>query len=78
MKRLLNSRIRLRQWFVGLALLGTAQLAISQDFIWAPDYPVGAEFAEIEAVDQNGELHGFTDLVGENGLLFMFNRSFDW
>ena len=78
MKGLLTCGTRLSQWLVGLALLGTAQLAFSQDFIWASAFPVGAEFPEIEAVDQNGELHRFEDLAGENGLLFMFSRSFDW
>ncbi len=28
--------------------------------------------------DQNGNLRSFDDLVGENGMLFMLSRSFDW
>jgi hypothetical protein len=30
------------------------------------------------AEDQNGELRRFDDLKGENGMLFMLSRSFDW
>ncbi|GAB5497918.1 MAG: hypothetical protein PsegKO_02290 [Pseudohongiellaceae bacterium] len=59
-------------------LLGFSALASAQDFAWAEDYPVGAAAPEIAAQDQNGELRRFEDLVGENGLLFMLNRSFDW
>lgn len=62
-----------------LALILFTPLSLSaQDFVWAPDYPVGSEFAEISAPDQDGNVRDFYDLVGENGLLFMFSRSFDW
>lgn len=63
-----------------LALLLTAvfQVATAQDYVWAPDFPVGAEFPELAAQDQNGSLRTFDDLVGENGMLFMMSRSFDW
>jgi hypothetical protein len=33
---------------------------------------------EIAAEDQNGELRSLDDLTGENGMLFMLSRSFDW
>ena len=59
-------------------LWACSQLALAQDFVWAPDYPVGAALPELSAQDQNGELRQFEDLVGENGLLFMLSRSFDW
>ena len=52
--------------------------ASAQDFVWAPDFPVGAEMIAISAQDQNGEVRGFDDLVGSNGVLFMLSRSFDW
>lgn len=61
-----------------LLLILSAPLASGQDFVWAPDFPVGAAIAEIAAEDQNGELRQFDDLKGENGLLFMLSRSFDW
>ena len=50
----------------------------AQDFVWAPDLPVGSAIPTLEAPDQNGELKTFADLVGDNGLLLMFSRSFDW
>ena len=61
-----------------LILLAVFQSSMAQDFVWAPDFPVGASFTEISAQDQNGDLQNFDDLVGENGMLFMLSRSFDW
>lgn len=58
-------------------LLGSS-VASAQEFVWAPEFPVGAQMAEIAAQDQNGELRQFEDLAGENGMLFMLSRSFDW
>lgn len=63
---------------LALAFATAAPLSLAQDFVWAPDFPVGSELPAIEAVDQNGQLRNFEDLAGENGLLFMLNRSFDW
>ncbi|MBT8147681.1 MAG: hypothetical protein KJN90_12560 [Gammaproteobacteria bacterium] len=53
-------------------------LAQAQDYVWAPELPVGSSIPAIEAPDQNGATKTFSDLVGENGLLLMFSRSFDW
>jgi len=50
----------------------------AQDFDWAPDYPVGATIPILEAPDQNGDIQTLETLSGENGILLMFNRSFDW
>lgn len=61
-----------------LAFLTAAPLSLAQDFVWAPELPVGSELPAIEAVDQDGNLQTFEDLVGDNGLLFMLSRSFDW
>jgi len=68
-----------RSTLAGL-LLGCAFFtsAAAQDFVWAPDFPVGAALPPISAEDQNGEMRGFADLVGGNGMLFMLSRSFDW
>ncbi|MEX2470375.1 MAG: hypothetical protein WD396_11520 [Pseudohongiellaceae bacterium] len=63
---------------LALAFATAAPLSLAQDFVWAPDFPVGSELPALEAVDQNGERRTFEDLVGDNGLLFMLNRSFDW
>ena len=60
-----------------LMLLSSLSLA-QDDYVWAPDFPVGSSLPEISAEDQNGELRNFDDLVGENGMLFMLSRSFDW
>jgi hypothetical protein len=57
-------------------LLTTATQA--QDFVWAPDFPVGASIPSIDAPDQDGNNRRFADLVGEKGLLLVFSRSFDW
>lgn len=61
-----------------LLLSALVQVVSAQDFVWAPDFPVGAELPEISALDQDGQLRTFDDLKGENGLLFMLSRSFDW
>ncbi len=55
-----------------------ATSAAAQDFVWAPDFPVGAALPPISAEDQNGAVRTFDDLVGGNGMLFMLSRSFDW
>jgi len=52
--------------------------AFSQEFIWAPNLPVGSVIPEIKALDQNGETRNLASLTGERGLLLMFSRSFNW
>jgi hypothetical protein len=61
-----------------LVLLGTFQFSMAQDFVWAPDFPVGASIIDISAQDQDGKVRTFDDLKGEKGMLFMLSRSFDW
>lgn len=61
-----------------LMLLAGFQVALAQDFVWAPDFPVGAAIPEISAQDQDGAVQTFNELKGEKGLLFMLSRSFDW
>lgn len=63
---------------LALVLLAVFQVSLAQDYVWAPDLPVGSALPEISAEDQNGELRRFEDLKGENGMLFMLSRSFDW
>lgn len=63
---------------LALVTLGTMQLSLAQDFIWAEDFPVGASIPAISAQDQDGNLRTFDDLKGERGLLYMLSRSFDW
>lgn len=66
----------------GLLLMHTpaqpAQAQDEQDFVWAPDFPVGSQMIDISASDQNGDIKTFDDLKGEKGLLFLLSRSFDW
>lgn len=63
---------------IALVLTGIVQFATAQEFVWAPDFPVGASLPEISAQDQDGKLRTFDDLIGEKGMLFMLSRSFDW
>lgn len=73
----MTSRIRITVGglFLGLFVSG---FAWAQEFVWAPDFPVGSELPPISAEDQNGDMRDFADLVGGNGMLFMLSRSFDW
>ncbi len=74
-----HSRTRLlRQSLLGLVLVAAFQVSMAQEFVWAPDFPVGASIPDISAQDQDGNLRTFDDLKGEKGLLFMLSRSFDW
>lgn len=63
---------------LALVLLGSFQASIAQDFVWAPDFPVGASIPEISAQDQDGNVQSFDGLKGEKGVLLMMSRSFDW
>ena len=67
------------KFLLALFLMAGFQFAQEQDdYVWAPHLPVGSQLPEISAQDQNGDLRTFDDLVGENGMLFMLSRSFDW
>ncbi len=70
--------VLLSKTFLTLILASSFQFANSQDYNWAPDFPVGSSIIEISAQDQNGAVQTFKDLVGEKGMLFMLSRSFDW
>jgi len=63
---------------LSVLLMSAFSTSIAQDFVWAPDFPVGAAIPEISAPDQDGTVRNFDDLGGEKGLLFMMSRSFDW
>ncbi len=66
------------QALLAVVLLCAAPAALAQEFVWAPDFPVGAAIPAISAQDQDGNVKTFADLVGEKGMLFMMSRSFDW
>lgn len=79
MNNFIHSRLSLLgKALIALTLTGAFQLATAQEFVWAPDFPVGASLPEISAQDQDGKLRTFDDLKGEKGMVFMLSRSFDW
>ena len=61
-----------------LFLLGIGTTGSAQEFVWAPDFPVGSAIPDLSSEDQNGERQNFNSLKGEHGLIFLLNRSFDW
>lgn len=52
--------------------------ALTQEYVWAPDFPVGSTIPLLDAPDQNGNRMTLSDLSSRKGLLLAFNRSFDW
>jgi len=66
------------RFFLAFILLGAFQVSMAQEFVWAPNLPIGASIPDISAQDQDGNLRTFDELKGEKGLLFMLSRSFDW
>jgi peroxiredoxin len=63
---------------IGAALLFWNSLSAAQEFIWAPEFPVGSQIPTIDAPDQTGSRRSLGDLSGEKGLLLVLSRSFDW
>lgn len=61
-------------------LLSTALLPISnaQEFVWAPDFPIGSPIPDITSQDQNGVVRDYNSIKGDRGVIFLLNRSFDW
>ena len=66
------------RFLLTLLLFGSFQVSMAQDFVWAPDFPVGASVPEISAQDQDGNVQSYDGLKGEKGMLLMMSRSFDW
>ena len=60
---------------LSLVLLQSAQ---AQDFIWAPQLPVGSVLPAISAQDQTGTVRSLQEISGEKGLVLVLSRSFDW
>jgi len=65
---------------VGLFVFSLAGTASAADgsFVWAPTLNVGSVLPAINAVDQDGNEHSLAELSGENGLILVMSRSFDW
>ena len=45
---------------------------------WAANVPVGSIAPELQAIDQHDKDRNLDNLMGENGLMLMFNRSTVW
>jgi peroxiredoxin len=60
---------------LSLLLLQSAQ---AQEFIWAPQLPVGSALHAISAQDQTGTVRSLQEISGEKGLVLVLSRSFDW
>ncbi len=60
---------------LSLLLLQSAQ---AQEFIWAPQLPVGSALPAISAQDQTGTVRSLQEISGEKGLVLVLSRSFDW
>ncbi len=69
-----------RSLLIGLFVFALASTASAADeaFIWAPSLNVGDTLPAISAVDQDGNEHSLAQLSGENGLILVMSRSFDW
>ncbi len=78
MQTMTQSRKTVSKSLLALFLMYVFPVSMAQDYVWAPDFPVGTAIPEISAQDQDGDLRTFDDLVGESGMLFMLSRSFDW
>ena len=70
-----NFRAVLPAFGLSLLLLQSAQ---AQEFIWAPQLPVGSALPAISAQDQTGTLRNLQEISGEKGLVLVMSRSFDW
>ena len=69
-----------RSLLIGLFVFALASTASAADetFNWAPSLNVGDALPAISAVDQDGNEHSLAQLSGENGLILIMSRSFDW
>ena len=79
MKSFLQSLLP-RSLLIGLFVFALASTASAADeaFIWAPSLNVGDALPPISAVDQDSNEHSLEQLSGENGLILVMSRSFDW
>ena len=68
-------RMRLIKLLLILCLPG---IAPADDWVWAPDHPVGSRLPDftVTATDRSSVTLG--ELAGTNGTLLLFSRSADW
>jgi peroxiredoxin len=70
--------IMIKRFMSLLVILLCSTQTLAQEFVWAPDFPVGSKVPPIHAPDQNGNPLSLSDLSGPNGLVLVLSRSFDW
>jgi len=62
-----------------MRLVVTLFLLLSFGLLQAqPGPPVGAKVPDFDLVDQNGQRHTLSSLMGPKGLMLVFFRSADW
>lgn len=77
-KHLTSSHRCLSSLLLAIMLLAQGSLAQQDSFQWAPDFPSGSVLPPIQANDQHGNPQNLGNLMGDEGLLLLFSRSFDW
>lgn len=70
--------MNLRALLISVSLLMVTSPAMTQEWVWAPDFDPGDPLPAISAPDQNGNIKTLADLTGEKGLVLVLSRSFDW
>lgn len=68
----------IKHFFFFIAMMVFSASTQAQEFVWAPEFPVGSKLPPINAPDQNGNPLSLSDLSGPNGLVLVLSRSFDW
>lgn len=72
-------RIRQRVMKIVISLSIAQVLLISPLYAeWADEIPVGKEFPQVQAQDHLANPRTTDNLMGQNGLLYLFVRSSDW
>ena len=64
--------------FIFASAMSICLSSAAQEFIWAPQLPVGSSLPPIDAPDQNGKSHSIDELLGENGMVLLISRSYEW
>ena len=74
----MSTRIRVAL-LTALLLAGQLTLTASADeFVWAPQQPLGGTLPDFTALDTSDKRVALSDLLGEKGTLLVFSRSADW
>ncbi|MDX1491565.1 MAG: peroxiredoxin family protein [Pseudohongiellaceae bacterium] len=68
----------LSKTFTLVAFLALYSNSFAQEFVWAPDFPVGAELPAVTAPDQHGNMQTLEELQGDKGMVLLISRSYEW